>query len=70
MNISNKKEDINEKIGFKIFSETLKECCSNTTSHAIPNIARSEHFIVKVFWFILLIAATSASAFCKLCFLN
>jgi hypothetical protein len=59
---------IEKKKTSKIFFETLKECCSNSTSHAIPNIARTEHFIVKIFWFILFIAATCASAFCLFLF--
>jgi hypothetical protein len=54
-----------KKSTLQIYLEILKECCSNSTSHGIPNIARSDNWIIKFFWFILLFGATAASVYCK-----
>ena len=49
-----------------LFKEVLKEICSNSTAHAIPNIARTDNPIVKIFWFILLLGGTGAGIYCNL----
>ena len=55
----------NESKTFKLFKEVLKEICSNSTSHAIPNIARTENSLVRVLWLILLLGGTGAGIYCK-----
>ena len=47
-----------------IYFETLRECCSNSTSHGIPNIARTDSWLIRIFWFFLLIGAGVASVYC------
>lgn len=63
--LSEKKEKEKEKKStFRIYLETLRECCSNSTSHGIPNIARTESWVIRIFWLILLIGAAVASVYC------
>ena len=64
------KEKETKKSAFEIYLETLKESCSNSTSHGIPNIARTDSLVIRIFWFILLIAASAASVYCILIFLD
>ena len=36
----------------EIMSEDVYNACIHTTSHAIPNILRTNHLILKIFWLI------------------
>ncbi|CAF0735692.1 unnamed protein product [Brachionus calyciflorus] len=46
-----------------IVAESFKNICSNTTAHAIPNIARSEIKIVTILWVFLLLGGTGATIY-------
>ena len=48
-----------------IVTESFKNICSNTTAHAIPNIARSEIKIVTILWVFLLLGGTGATIYCN-----
>ncbi len=48
-----------------LFVETLKECCSKTTCHAIPYIASTQSYFIKIFWTLLFLAALGGGAYCK-----
>jgi hypothetical protein len=43
--------------------EKIIEWCSSSTSHGLPNIARSDKFSVKVMWFIFVLISTGLCAF-------
>jgi hypothetical protein len=61
-----KKEKEKKKSISHIFFETLRECCSDSTSHGIPNIARSDSWLIRIFWFLLLCGAVVASLYCNI----
>lgn len=45
--------------------ESFVDVFVNTTSHAIPNILRTNSWIIKIFWFILLLGAIGASIYSR-----
>ena len=47
-----------------LFLETLKECGSKTTCHAIPYIAATHSHIIRIFWTLLFLAALGGGAYC------
>ena len=49
---------------YHMFKESLYEICSNSTSHGIPNIVRANNFVTRLFWFILVCAATLGCIYC------
>ena len=55
-----------KKSYFQIYLDTFKESCTNSTSHGIPHIARSESWPIRIFWFILLIGAAISCIYCRL----
>lgn len=60
------KSKVERKTVKSILKDSLIEVCSNTTAHAIPNIFRTENWIVRIYWLLLLIAATGGSLYCNL----
>ena len=48
-----------------LFRQSLENVLSNSTSHGIPNIVRTENWLVKVFWAVLFIAGFSIAIYCK-----
>ena len=49
---------INENSSFTRIKLVIKETAENSTSHGIPNIARSNSYILKFLWLICLLVST------------
>ena len=47
------------------FNESLIKVCSESTSHGLPNIFRTQNWLIRIFWTILLATGTSAALYCK-----
>ena len=63
--LKNNDVEINKTIFSNIFKESLQGICSNSTSHGIPNIVRANNFATRLFWFILVCAATLGCIYCN-----
>lgn len=48
-----------------IIKNSLFNVASNTTTHALPNILRTENLIIKLFWIFLFALACGGSIYCN-----
>jgi hypothetical protein len=50
----------------KKVKELIVECCSSSTSHGIPNIVKTDKWIIKFMWFAFLMASTGFCGYINL----
>ena len=48
-----------------LYKESLVKVCSESTSHGLPNIFRTENWILRIFWLMLFLGGSGAALYCK-----
>lgn len=60
----NNKDNNEETSKTKLYISLFKECCKESTAHAIPNIFRSRFLTLKVFWVLVFFAGLTGALYC------
>ena len=65
--MENQKVEEKSKNGFVVdlYMEALRKVCSESTCHALPNIFRTDNWIIRIFWLVLFLAGSGAALYCK-----
>ena len=50
---------------YEVFKESLVKMCSESTSHGLPNMFRTENWIIRIFWLILFLCGSGVALYCK-----
>ena len=50
---------------YEVFKESLVKMCSESTSHGLPNMFRTENLIIRIFWLILFLCGSGVALYCR-----
>jgi hypothetical protein len=45
--------------------EAFSKVCSESTCHALPNIFRTDNWIIRIFWLVLFLGGSGFALYCK-----
>ena len=55
----------NFSLGFvDVFKESFVKVCTESTSHGLPNIFKTDNWIIKIFWLCLFMGGSGAALYC------
>jgi hypothetical protein len=58
-------KNLRKKEIIDLCKESLVKVCSESTSHGLPNIFRTENWILRIFWLALFLGGSGAALYCK-----
>jgi hypothetical protein len=50
---------------YELCKESLVKMCSESTSHGLPNMFRTENWAIRIFWLVLFLCGSGVALYCN-----